>query len=82
VTRIQKERFSDISEYEKIKGVYVINEKLLRQFKKQPIIMHPLPRVDEISVDVDKYPGAAYFRQVKNGVCVRMAILAMVTGAV
>jgi aspartate carbamoyltransferase len=82
VTRIQKERFSDRSEYEKIKGVYVISDQLLRETKKEPVIMHPLPRVDEITTDVDARPGAAYFRQVRNGIFVRMALLAMVTGAV
>lgn len=81
VTRIQKERFSDPSEYEKLKGSYVISDRLLREAKKDPVIMHPLPRVDEITTDVDARPGAAYFRQVKNGVFVRMALLALVTGA-
>jgi len=82
VTRIQKERFSDLSEYERIKGTYVISDHLLRETKKEPIIMHPLPRVDEITTDVDSHPGAAYFRQVRNGIFVRMALLAMVTGVV
>lgn len=82
VTRIQKERFLDRSEYEKIKGTYVISDQLLREAKKEPIIMHPLPRVDEITTDVDAHPGAAYFRQVRNGIFVRMALLAMVTGVV
>jgi len=80
VTRIQKERFSDLSEYERIKGSYVISDHLLREAKKEPTIMHSLPRVDEITTDVDTRPGAAYFRQVRNGVFVRMALLAMVTG--
>lgn len=82
VTRIQKERFSDLSEYEKTKGSYVISDQLLREAQKEPVIMHPLPRVDEITTDVDAHPGAAYFRQVGNGIFVRMALLAMVTGAV
>lgn len=82
VTRIQKERFSDLSEYEKTKGSYVISDQLLRKAQKEPVIMHPLPRVDEIATDVDAHPGAAYFRQVGNGIFVRMALLAMVTGAV
>jgi len=80
VTRIQKERFPDPAEYEKTKGSYVISDQLLREAKKEPIIMHPLPRVDEITTDVDGRPGAAYFRQVRNGIFVRMALLAMVTG--
>lgn len=82
VTRIQKERFADLSDYERIKGTYVISDKLLRETKREPIIMHPLPRVDEITTDVDAHPGAAYFRQVKNGIFVRMALLATVTGVV
>jgi aspartate carbamoyltransferase catalytic subunit len=82
VTRIQKERFPDLSDYEKIKGSYVIGDELLRDMKKEPVIMHPLPRVDEITTDVDTRPGAAYFRQVRNGIFVRMALLAMVTGVV
>ena len=80
VTRIQKERFSDISEYEKIKGAYVIDKALLEKAKAGMVIMHPLPRVDEISTEVDSYKGAAYFRQVRNGVYVRMALLALVLG--
>jgi aspartate carbamoyltransferase catalytic subunit len=80
VTRIQKERFSDIKDYEKIKGVYVIDEALLEKAKKGVVIMHPLPRVDEISESVDSYEGAAYFRQVRNGVYVRMALLALALG--
>ncbi|MEI9477649.1 MAG: aspartate carbamoyltransferase, partial [Deltaproteobacteria bacterium] len=80
MTRIQKERFADLSEYERVKGAYVINEDFLKGLKKKITILHPLPRVDEISSEVDGYPGAAYFRQVKNGVYVRMALLAMVLG--
>jgi aspartate carbamoyltransferase catalytic subunit len=80
MTRIQKERFTDLSEYEKTKGRYIINGEFLRRLKKEITILHPLPRVDEISTEVDGYPGAAYFRQVRNGVFVRMALLAMVLG--
>ena len=80
MTRIQKERFTDLSEYEKVKGIYVINEGLLKGLQKRIVILHPLPRVDEISPAVDEYSGAAYFRQVRNGVYVRMALLAMVMG--
>ena len=82
VTRIQKERFPDLSDYERIKGSYVISDRLLQETGREPVIMHPLPRVDEIKTDVDNHPGAAYFRQVRNGVFVRMALLAMVTGRV
>jgi aspartate carbamoyltransferase len=80
MTRIQKERFTDLSEYEKLKGSYIINEEFLKKLKKKITILHPLPRVDEISTDVDAYPGAAYFRQMRNGVFVRMALLSMVLG--
>jgi aspartate carbamoyltransferase len=82
MTRIQKERFENLSEYERVKGYYVIDEKFLKELKKKIIILHPLPRVDEISPDVDAYPGAAYFRQVRNGVFVRMALLALVLGKI
>ena len=80
MTRIQKERFADVSEYEKVKGSYVLNREFVERLKKKITILHPLPRVDEISLEVDSYPGAAYFRQVRNGVFVRMALLAMVLG--
>ncbi len=80
MTRIQKERFADLSEYEKVKGSYILNREFVDRLKKKITILHPLPRVDEINPDVDSYPGAAYFRQMRNGVYVRMALLAMVLG--
>jgi aspartate carbamoyltransferase catalytic subunit len=80
MTRIQKERFGDLTEYERVKGRYVIDENFLKGLKNRVTILHPLPRVDEISPAVDAYPGAAYFRQVRNGVYVRMALLAMILG--
>jgi aspartate carbamoyltransferase catalytic subunit len=80
MTRIQKERFTDLSEYEKVKGSYVINQDFLKQLNKKIVILHPLPRIDEITPEVDDYAGAAYFRQMRNGVYVRMALLAMVMG--
>jgi aspartate carbamoyltransferase len=80
MTRIQKERFTDLTEYERVKGQYVVDEEFLRKLKKKITILHPLPRVDEIRPEVDSYSGAAYFRQVRNGVFVRMALLAMVMG--
>jgi aspartate carbamoyltransferase catalytic subunit len=82
VTRIQRERFENPSEYEKLKGSYIINRALIDQSKKGITILHPLPRVDEISTDVDDYEGAAYFRQAHNGVYIRMALLALVSGRV
>jgi aspartate carbamoyltransferase len=80
MTRIQKERFEDFSEYERLKGSFVVNGEFLERLKKKITILHPLPRVDEISPEIDSYPGAAYFRQVRNGVFVRMALLAMIFG--
>jgi len=81
VTRIQKERFPDPAEYAKVKGVYKINLETLSTAKKDMMILHPLPRVDEIAPEVDKTPQARYFQQVWNGVVVRMALLALVLGA-
>jgi aspartate carbamoyltransferase len=80
VTRVQKERFEDPAEYEKVKGVYVIDPEIMKAAKQEMIVMHPLPRVGEISVDFDGDPRAAYFRQMEYGLYVRMALLAMVLG--
>lgn len=79
VTRIQKERFPDVEEYEKIRGSYRITLESL-QYIKKAIIMHPLPRVDEISPEIDRTPNALYFKQARNGVPVRMALLASLLG--
>ena len=76
MTRIQKERFPDIEDYQKVKGVYVINkENILGKCKEDMIILHPLPRVDEISTDLDETKHALYFKQVKNGIPVRQAMM-------
>jgi len=80
MTRIQKERFDDPAEYERLKDSYVLNREILEKGNREITIMHPLPRVDEISTDVDDLPNAAYFRQAHNGVFLRMALLAMVMG--
>jgi len=81
VTRVQKERFVDLKEYEKLKNVYVITPETLSKGKKSLTIMHPLPRVGEITKEVDKYTkNAAYFRQMRNGLYVRMTLLAGVLG--
>jgi aspartate carbamoyltransferase len=80
MTRIQRERFTDEQEYERLKGVYVVNKEFIQKVKHGITIMHPLPRLDEIAREVDEYEGAAYFRQAANGVPVRMAIIALVTG--
>jgi aspartate carbamoyltransferase catalytic subunit len=75
MTRIQKERFSDLETYEKVKGVYQIDKEAIARMRKYAVLMHPLPRVDEIAPDVDDDPRAAYFRQARNGLQVRMALL-------
>ena len=80
VTRIQRERFPDAEEYNRVVGTYKINNELLRNGKKDLIIMHPLPRVTEIDPEVDTTPNAIYFRQAFNGVPVRMALLNLVIG--
>jgi aspartate carbamoyltransferase catalytic subunit len=80
-TRIQKERFGDrIADYEQCRGVYLITPESLRRMKSDAIVMHPLPRLDEISKEVDSDARAAYFRQAQNGLSVRMALLTMVLG--
>lgn len=80
VTRIQKERFTNPDEYESVKGSYVITPEVMKGAKDEMIVMHPLPRVGEISMDVDDDPRAAYFRQMEYGLYTRMALLAMVLG--
>jgi len=82
ITRIQKERFPDAAEYAKVKGVYKVDLKTLKNAKRDLIILHPLPRVDEIAAEVDNTPQARYFQQVWNGIVVRMALLSLVLGAV
>ncbi len=79
-TRIQQERFESEEEYLKYKGIYVIDEQVMARAKESAILMHPLPRVDEITVAVDSDPRARYFKQVENGVAMRMAILAELLG--
>jgi aspartate carbamoyltransferase len=80
VTRVQKERFEDPADYEKVKGAYIIDPEIMKAAKQDMIVMHPLPRVTEISMDFDDDPRAAYFRQMEYGLYVRMALLAMVLG--
>jgi aspartate carbamoyltransferase catalytic subunit len=81
-TRVQKERFGTrIADYEKCRGLYVIDEPNLSLMRRDAILMHPLPRVGEITMEVDKDPRAAYFRQAQNGLYVRMALLKMVLGS-
>lgn len=80
VTRLQKERFPNPEEYEKLKGAYKIDKDFLMKFKKIPIIMHPLPRVWELDPSVDELPQAKYFEQAKNGMYVRAALIKEVLG--
>ncbi len=80
VTRVQKERFEDPQAYDQVKDAYVITPETMAAAPERMILMHPLPRVGEISLDVDQDPRAAYFRQMEYGLYVRMALLAMVLG--
>lgn len=80
VTRVQKERFSESEEYERVKDAFVIDPEIMARAKERMILMHPLPRVSEIRIEVDSDPRAAYFRQMEYGLYVRMALLAMVLG--
>lgn len=80
VTRVQRERFENPEEYESVKDAYIITPDTLKNAKPEMVLMHPLPRVNEISVEVDNDPRAAYFRQMEYGLYVRMALLAMVLG--
>ena len=80
MTRVQKERFSDPIEYEKNKNAYVLNNSLLENTKPTVRVLHPLPRVNEIDLDVDDNPKAYYFTQALNGVFVRQAIISKVLG--
>ncbi len=76
MTRVQKERFIDPVEYEKVKNVYILRNEMLKNTKENMRILHPLPRINEIHTDVDSNPKAYYFTQAKNGVFTRMAIIA------
>ena len=80
MTRVQRERFTDLMEYEKVKNVYVLTNKMLDNSKDNLRVLHPLPRVNEIAYDVDENPKAYYFEQAKNGVYARQAIICDVLG--
>lgn len=80
MTRVQQERFEDRAEYERLKDVYILTPEKLAGAKEGISILHPLPRVNEISVRVDRHPGAAYFKQVKNGKFMRMALILFLLG--
>lgn len=78
VTRLQKERFADPAEYEKFRGSYVVTREMLNKARKGMIVMHHLPRIDEIPLEIDSTPNARYFEQAANGLPVRMALLSAV----
>jgi len=80
VTRVQRERFKEKAVYDKVKDAFIVNPDVMKPAKERMIVMHPLPRVNEISLDFDDDPRAAYFRQMEYGLYVRMALLAMVLG--
>lgn len=80
MTRVQKERFADLMEYERVKNTYVLRNEMLANTKDNLKILHPLPRVNEISEDVDANPKAYYFQQAENGMYTRMAIIAAIMG--
>ena len=75
MTRVQRERFFNEEDYVRLKDFYILNNKKMKLAKEDMIVMHPLPRVNEIAGEVDKDPRAAYFRQVQYGVYVRMALI-------
>ena len=80
VTRVQRERFADAGTYERLRLAYVVTRDVLKAAKARCVIMHPLPRTGEIAEDVDDDPRAAYFRQMRSGLHVRMALLALALG--
>ncbi|MCW4050051.1 MAG: aspartate carbamoyltransferase [Candidatus Bathyarchaeota archaeon] len=80
MTRVQKERFPDPADYDKVKNSYILDKALLSKGKRDVVVMHPLPRVNEIATDIDPLPNAWYFRQVKHGIYARMAIMGLALG--
>jgi aspartate carbamoyltransferase catalytic subunit len=82
MTRVQRERFFNEEDYIRLKDTYVLSLKKMESAKKELIILHPLPRVNEIAIEVDADPRAAYFKQIKYGMYVRMALLASILGVV
>jgi aspartate carbamoyltransferase catalytic subunit len=82
MTRVQRERFFNEEDYIRLKDTYVLDSEKMKAAKEKMLVLHPLPRVNEIAVEVDTDPRAAYFRQAKYGMYVRMALLASVLGVV
>ncbi|HBK94500.1 MAG TPA: aspartate carbamoyltransferase, partial [Porphyromonadaceae bacterium] len=75
MTRVQRERFTDLMEYEKVKNIYVLHNEMLNNSRDNLKVLHPLPRVKEINQDVDENPKAYYFQQAENGVYTRQAVI-------
>jgi aspartate carbamoyltransferase catalytic subunit len=75
MTRVQKERFPNIESYNAVKDAFIFDADTVLRMKSEAILMHPLPRVNEISLDIDTLPQAAYFEQARNGVPIRMALI-------
>jgi aspartate carbamoyltransferase catalytic subunit len=82
MTRIQRERFADPADYERLKNSYILTREMVDRINPDVLVLHPLPRVNEITADVDGLPNAAYFRQAGNGVFIRMALIALVMGKI
>ena len=82
MTRVQKERFTDLMEYEKVKNVYILHNSMLENSKENLKVLHPLPRVKEIDQDVDENPKAYYFEQAENGMYTRQAVICDLMGIV
>jgi aspartate carbamoyltransferase catalytic subunit len=82
MTRVQRERFFNEEDYIRLKDSYILNREKMELARKDLIVLHPLPRVNEISLEVDADPRAAYFKQVKYGMYIRMALLASLLGVV
>ena len=82
MTRVQRERFTDLVEYERVKDLYILHNDMLENSRENLRILHPLPRVNEISQDVDDNPKAYYFQQAQNGLYVRQAIISKVLGLI
>ena len=80
MTRVQRERFTDLMEYERVKDIYILHNSMLAGSKPNLRVLHPLPRVNEIAYDVDDNPKAYYFQQAKNGLYARQAIICKVLG--
>ena len=80
VTRIQKERFPDPMDYERVRNAYRVDREALAPFGPKLKVLHPLPRVNEVATEVDDLPGVIYFQQSRNGVTVRMALLDLILG--